>query len=76
MIEKDGNTNPLAMEMAECIVKYAREELQQTYPNPLYEGETVNEANQSARPSKFPEPLTADLLARHQEFSERCKKIN
>ena len=45
-----------------------------TYPNPLYEGETVNEANQSAYPSKFPEPLTTDLLTGHQEFSERCKK--
>lgn len=74
VIDKKEKTNPLAMEMAECIVKYAREELQETYPNPLYEGETVNEANQSAYPSKFPEPLTADLLAGHQEFSERCKK--
>lgn len=74
VIDKKEKTNPLAMEMAECIIKYAREELQETYPNPLYEGETVNEANQSAYPSKFPEPLTADLLAGHQEFSERCKK--
>ena len=74
MIDKKEKTNPLAMEMAECIVKYVREELQETYPNPLYEGETVNEANQSAYPSKFPEPLTTDLLAGHQEFSERCKK--
>ena len=74
VIDKKEKTNPLAMEMAECIVKYVREELQETYPNPLYEGETVNEANQSAYPSKFPEPLTADLLAGHQEFSERCKK--
>ena len=74
VIDKKEKTNPLAMEMAECIVKYVREELQETYPNPLYEGETVNEANQSAYPSKFPEPLTTDLLAGHQEFSERCKK--
>ena len=74
VIDKKEKTNPLAMEMAECIVKYVREELQETYPNPLYEGETVNEANQSAYPSKFPEPLTTDLLTGHQEFSERCKK--
>ena len=74
VIDKKEKTNPLAMEMAECIVKYVREELQETYPNPLYEGETVNEANQSAYPSKFPEPLTTDLLAGHQEFSECCKK--
>ena len=84
VIDKKEKTNPLAMEMAECIVKYVREELQETYPNPLYEGETVNEANQSAYPRKFPPHiLPIQLLhfsiflgevAGHQEFSERCKK--
>ncbi len=73
VIDKGEETHSLAMEMAECIIKNARAELQETYPNALYEGETTNETNQSAYPKKFPEPLTADLLSEHQEFSESCK---
>ena len=72
VVDKGENENPLAMEMAECIIKNGRQELQQTYPNALYEGETTDEANQSAYPKKFPEPLTAQLLQKHQELSEKC----
>ena len=73
VIDKGEDTNEKAMEMAECIIEHGREELQQTYPNPLYEGETVDEANQSTYPREFPEPLTAELLEKHQELSESCK---
>ena len=66
-------SNPLAMEMAQCIIENAREELIQTYPNPLYEGETADPANQSAHPSTFAEPLTFELFQAHQELSERAK---
>ena len=65
--------NPLAQEMAECIITKGRAELQKYYPNAIYEGETTDEANSSANPKTFPEPLTLDLLEKHQELSESCK---
>ena len=42
-------------------------------PNPLYEGETADPANQSDYPSIFDEPLTFELFTAHQELSERAK---
>ena len=51
----------------------AREELIQTYPNPLYEGETADPQNQSAYPKTFAEPLTFELFQQHQALSERAK---
>lgn len=73
VLDKGEESNPLAMEMAQCIIENAREELIQTYPNPLYEGETADPANQSAHPSTFAEPLTFELFQAHQELSERAK---
>ena len=73
VIDKGEKTNPRAMEMAECIVRNGRQELLQIYPNPLYEGETAEGFNRSAYPRTFPEPLTAELLERHQELSESCR---
>lgn len=73
VIDKGDKTNGLAMEMAECIIKNGREELQKTYPNPLYEGETADSAQKSAYPKVFPETLTVELLKKHQELSESCK---
>lgn len=73
VVDKGDDTKALAMEMAECIIKNGRAELQQTYPNAIYEGETVDENNQSTYPKVFDEPLTAALLEKHQELSESCK---
>lgn len=73
VIDKGGKTNPLAMEMAQCIIENARAELIQTYPNPLYVGEAADAANQSAHPMTFPEPLTFELFQQHQELSESAK---
>lgn len=73
VIDKGDNTNPLAMEMAECIIKQGRSEIIKYYPNPIYEGETADAANQSAYPKKFSEPLTVDLLEKHKNLSEECK---
>lgn len=67
------NANPLAMEMAQCIVEKGRSELIKTYPNPIYEGEEADPDNRSAYPKVFPEKLTVSLLERHQELSEECK---
>ena len=73
VLDKGEDTNPLAMEMARCIIENGRAELIQTYPNPLYEGETADPANQSDYPSIFDEPLTFELFIAHQELSERAK---
>lgn len=73
VIDKGDKTNALAMEMAECIIKNGRADLQKTYPNALYEGETTDATNKSAYPKIFSEPLTAELLEQHQELSESCK---
>ena len=73
VLDKGEDTNPLAMEMARCIIENGRAELIRTYPNPLYEGETADPANQSDYPSIFDEPLTFELFTAHQELSERAK---
>lgn len=73
VIDKGEKTNPLAMEMAECIIKNGRPKLIKTYPNPLYQGETADPENISAYPKTFPEKLTVDLLEQHKELSNECK---
>ena len=73
VLDKGDDTNPLAMEMAECIIKNGREELQSYYPNALYEGETTDSASKSAYPKTFSEELTFELYEHHQEISEAAK---
>lgn len=73
VIDKGDKTNPKAMEMVQCIIEKARAELIQTYPNPLYEGESADSANKSAHPMTFSEPLTFELFQKHQEISENAK---
>lgn len=74
VVNKSEEKNAKAMEMAECIIKNGREELLKRYPIPLYEGESVPETEKSGNPKTFPEKLTVDLLKKHQELSESCKK--
>ncbi len=69
--DKGAQTKPLAMKMAETIVKQGREELIQTYPVPLYRGETASSDAQSPRQKRFPLPLTVDLLQKHQALMEQ-----
>lgn len=73
VIDKGEKASPLAKEMAECIIKKGREELIKYYPNPLYEGETADQANVSKYPKTFGEKLTVDLLEKHKDLSESCK---
>lgn len=73
VLDKGDKTNPLAMEMAQCIIENGRQELQQTYPNPLYEGESADAANKSAYSRTFAEPLTFELFQKHQQISENAK---
>lgn len=73
VLDKGTKSKEAAMEMAECIMDNAREELLAAYPIPLYEGETEAAADKSGNPKIFSEPLTVDLLKRHQELSDSCK---
>ena len=58
VVDKGDATNPLAQEMAQCIIGKGRSELQKYYPKALYEGETTSSENASAYPKTFAEPLT------------------
>ena len=73
VIDKGEDTNPLAMEMVQCIIENGRPDLMKTYPLPLYEGETADGDAISANSKTYPEPLTVELLEEHQALSESCK---
>lgn len=73
VVDKGDKSNEKAMEMAECIIKNGRAELLQTYPNPLYEGEKSDAANESKYPKKFSEKLTVELLEKHRALADACK---
>lgn len=73
VLDKGDKTNPLAMEMAKCIIEKGRPILIKTYPNPLYEGEKADAANQSKYPKTFSQPLSVELLEKHQKISEAAK---
>ncbi|MEG0291118.1 MAG: ABC transporter substrate-binding protein [Anaerovoracaceae bacterium] len=74
VIDKGDETNPLAMEMAKCIVSKARPQLMKSYPMPLYKGEKLDEANKPKYIKEFNEALTVKLLEKHIKFSDECKK--
>ncbi|KAB8287133.1 extracellular solute-binding protein [Bifidobacterium avesanii] len=73
VLDKGRATNPKAQQMAAVIIDKGRKELLQTYPTPLYQGETAA-ANASKNSKSFPQPLTVDLLQEHQDFSSACKR--
>lgn len=73
VLDKGDKTNKKAMEMAQCIIEKGRADLQSYYPLALYEGEETNKENMSANPKVFTEPLTVELLEKHQKLSEECK---
>lgn len=74
VIDHGEETDPLAMEMAECIIKNGRSELLQTYPVPLYNGEEADENAMSAYPAEFSQPLTVELLEEHKAFVDECRQ--
>ena len=53
VLDKGEDTNPLAMEMAQCIIENGRAELIQTYPNPLSEGETADPPTRQPTPASL-----------------------
>ena len=72
VVDKGENTNPLAMEMVQCIIENGRADLMTYYPVPLYEGETADSNAISANSKTFPEALTVELLEKHRNLSEEC----
>lgn len=73
VVDKGDKTNPLAIEMVQCIIENGREDLMTYYPVPLYEGENADADAISANSRTFPEPLTVELLEKHRNLSESCK---
>ena len=73
VVDKGENTNPLAMEMVQCIIQQGRADLMNYYPVPLYEGEKADADAISANSKVFPEALTVELLENHRALSESCK---
>ncbi|MGG1219215.1 extracellular solute-binding protein [Priestia endophytica] len=73
VINKKDKKTELAMDMAKVIVEDARAELINYYPVPLYEGETVDEENKAANNKVFKEPMTVELLEKHQAFFNSAK---
>ena len=73
VLDKGDKTNPKAQKMAGVIIDKGRKELLQTYPFPLYEGETAPD-DASKLSKSFPKPLTVDLLQQHLDFSNACKQ--
>ena len=68
VIDKGDKTNQNAMKIAEIIVKNARPQLLEIYPNIVYNGETVAPENQIKNVKTYSEPLTAELLDKHRAF--------
>ena len=54
VVDHGEDTNPLAMEMVQCIIEKGRPDLMKTYPLPLYEGETADANAMSANSKVFP----------------------
>jgi ABC-type Fe3+ transport system substrate-binding protein len=73
VVDKDNEKTMLAMEMAEVIMKDAREELIEYYPVALYEEEKVSDENVPAHSKSFEEPLTVELLKKHQDIFNSAK---
>ena len=73
VVDKGSKTNPLAMEMVQCIIEKGRADLMTYYPVPLYQGETADADAISANSKVFDEPLTVELLEKHRALSESCK---
>jgi iron(III) transport system substrate-binding protein len=73
VVKKDEKATELAMKMAEVIIKNARKDLITNYPVALYKGETVSNEHKPAHSMNFSEPLTVDLLEKHQQFFNSAK---
>ena len=71
VIDKNAAENEQAKKIAECILKNTRPELLKIYPVALFEGEKVDDANKPANPKVYKEPLTVELLQKHQDLIKK-----
>ncbi|MDH3069163.1 extracellular solute-binding protein [Akkermansia sp. N21169] len=68
--DKGDNTNPETMKMAEIMIREGRKELIKTYPVPLFHGEQAVSDAKSPHQKTFPQPLTVELLKKHQSLMD------
>ena len=68
VVDKGAKTNPNAQKVVEIIIKKGRPELIKYYPSAIYKGETIDAADRPANPKYFSEPLTVELLQKHQKM--------
>ena len=68
--DKGADTNPDAIKMAEIMVNEGRKDIIKTYPVPLYKGEHADSETKSVRQKTFSQPLTVDLLKKHQSLMD------
>lgn len=68
VVDKGDKTNPNAQKIVETIITKARPELIKYYPVALYKGETVEASQRPAYPKYYAEPLTVELLQKHQKM--------
>lgn len=73
-VVKKEEVNTTAMAMARCMMEHGRKDILRTYPLALYEGEQVEERYASKHPKVFRKALSVDLLKKHQEFFDSCRK--
>ncbi|WP_368654102.1 extracellular solute-binding protein [Ornithinibacillus sp. 4-3] len=73
VVNKESGHNELAMEMAEVLMNDSRAKMIDFYPVALYEGESVDSVFEPAYSKSFPEPLTVELLEKHQAFFNAAK---
>lgn len=74
VVNKGEKTNPMAMEMVQCILEKGRIDLMTYYPVPLYKGEVADVSAISSNSKVFSEALTVELLEQHRALSESCKQ--
>ena len=70
----DSAKTELAQKMAACIIDKGRTDMLEYYPVALYEGEEPDQEYVCSNSKTFSEPLTVDLLEKHTDLSESCKK--
>ncbi|MGN4157691.1 ABC transporter substrate-binding protein [Staphylococcus auricularis] len=77
VVDKDNDEKQQkAQQMVETIQQYARKDLLDLYPVPLYKGEKVDQSQQPDYPKKWDKRLTVDLLEKHQDiFNDAKKKV-
>lgn len=72
----DDSKEKKAAEMADVIAEKARPALMKQYPVALYNGETLDKAQQPAYLKQWDEPLSVKLLEQHQTLYKQAKGEN